>query len=217
MTKEEYIDISEYGYDENKGIWSKTKEKFLKGTVNKRGYVQVTLKCVDGKKRTFLYHRAMWYLAYGAIPEGMQVNHIDENKQNNALSNLNLMTQKENINWGTGIERRAAKQRGVLRPDVSERFKGISRPYMIKQNKLLKSKPVVAVDKNNNVVYEFASTCEAGRNGFTQGCVAACCRGEKQTHKGLRWYYKSDWEQMQIENASPHKREDAYQLEINFV
>lgn len=37
----------------------------------------------------------------------MQVNHIDENPENNNLDNLNLMTPKENTNWGTGIERRA--------------------------------------------------------------------------------------------------------------
>ena len=31
MTKEEYIDTNEYGYDADKGIWSKHYNRFLKG------------------------------------------------------------------------------------------------------------------------------------------------------------------------------------------
>lgn len=178
MTKEEYIDTNEYGYDADKGIWSKAKEKFLEGHVNPNGYVQVKLKCTDGKQRLFYYQRAMWYLAYGPIPEGMQVNHIREfEKTDNALSNLNLMTPKENINYGTCIERRTAKRIGVPRPD------------MIEQNKSLKSKKVIAVDKEGNVVYIFASTREAGRNGFCSSSVGKCCNGKLKTHKGLIWRY----------------------------
>lgn len=184
MTKEDYIDTNEYGYDENKGIWSKSKEKFLKGCVNKDGYVQVGLKCIDGKKRLFQYHRALWFLAYGVIPEGMQVNHIREfEKTNNALSNLNLMTPKENSNWGSRTERSAAKRRGISRPDVIEK----------------QSKPVVAV-KDGVVVMEFPSTQEAGRNGFNSGAVCRCCRNcymrECNYYKGYYWYYKEDWEKI---------------------
>lgn len=80
MTREEYIDTNEYGYDENKGIWSKAKEKFLEGNVHPSGYVRVWLKCIDGKQRNFQYHRAMWYLAYGPIPDGYEVNHIREDE-----------------------------------------------------------------------------------------------------------------------------------------
>lgn len=208
MTKEELINKSEYGYNTDKGIWSKCYKRFLKGTVNKCGYVQVYLKCTDGTYRLFYVHRAMWYLAYGTIPEGMQVNHIDENKLNNSLSNLNLMTPKENVNWGTGIERRAAKQRGQKRTEETKskmseshkgkphlKLKGIPRPDMIEQNKRLLSKPVVAV-KDGVVVMEFSSTIEAGRNGFDQGHVSACCIGKRKTHKGYRWYFKSEWEQI---------------------
>ena len=51
----------------------------------------------------------------------MQVNHIDESKDNNALSNLNLMTPKENINWATGIERgRRQRKKKVILDDEKE-------------------------------------------------------------------------------------------------
>lgn len=54
--------------------------------------------------------RCIWESFNGPIPEDMQVNHIDEDPTNNRLENLNLMTPKENTNWGTGIARRAKTQ-----------------------------------------------------------------------------------------------------------
>lgn len=61
----------------------------------------------DGKNTGFVWSRCIYTAFYGPIPEGMQVNHIDEDPTNNKLDNLNLMTPKENTNWGTGVERRA--------------------------------------------------------------------------------------------------------------
>ena len=53
-----------------------------------------------------------------------------------------------------------------------------------------KSKTVQALDKiTGEVVFTFLSTAEAGRYGFNQGHVAACCRGEEKAHKGLIWRY----------------------------
>ena len=69
MTKEEYISTEDYVFYEDKRIWSKTKEKFLKGTINKYGYVVVKLKCIDGKYRQFQWHRVIWYAFNGPIPE----------------------------------------------------------------------------------------------------------------------------------------------------
>lgn len=200
MNKESLIDWNLYKCYEDGRIYSKgfTKDRFLKGYVHPSGYVQVGLKCIDGKKRNFRWHRVIYIYFNGDIPEGMQINHIDENKQNNALSNLNLMTPKENANWGTRNERCAEKQRGISRPYVVEKF----------------SKHVVAVDIDDNVVLEFPSINEARRNGYYH--VDACCIGKRRTCGGYYWYFKDEWLAMQKQYASPHKREDAYQLEINF-
>lgn len=35
------------------------------------------------------------------IPKGLQINHKDENKENNCIENLELMTNKENCNYGS--------------------------------------------------------------------------------------------------------------------
>ena len=146
------------------------KGKILKPVNRTDGYQHVHL-AKDGVKKTFLVHRLVYEAFNGKIPEGMQVNHINENKSDNRLSNLNLMTAKENTNYGTGHERSAKTQLNDQR----------------------KSKPVVGYDSEGNVVVEFPSTNEAGRNGYDHSAVSACCRGEKHyhRHKGLIWRYKN--------------------------
>ena len=54
---------------------------------------------------------------------------------------------------------------------------------------IAQKKAVEALDADGNVVLTFSSTAEAGRNGFDQSNVAACCRGKIKTHRGLHWRY----------------------------
>ena len=44
-----------------------------------------------------LAHRILYEMANGPIPEGLQIDHMDQNKGNNALSNLRLATNTENM------------------------------------------------------------------------------------------------------------------------
>lgn len=88
------------------------KGKILKIFHAKKARAQVCL-IKDGIRYYPLVSRLVWETFVGAIPEGMQVNHLDENPENNSLSNLNLMTPKENTNWGTGIQR-SSKTRSTI-------------------------------------------------------------------------------------------------------
>lgn len=45
--------------------------------------------------RSVLLHRWVWEQANGPIPDGYVVHHVDHDKRNNALSNLELMTCAE--------------------------------------------------------------------------------------------------------------------------
>lgn len=45
---------------------------------------------------TWYAHRLVWEAANGPIPEGMQIDHLDCDAGNNALSNLDLVTPQEN-------------------------------------------------------------------------------------------------------------------------
>ena len=52
------------------------------------------------------------------------------------------------------------------------------------------SKPVLQYTLDGEFVREWPSARECGRNGFNQGSVSACCRGELKKHKGYIWKYK---------------------------
>lgn len=53
-----------------------------------------------------------------------------------------------------------------------------------------RSKRVLQLSLNGDLIREWESTQECGRNGFNQGNVASCCRGERKTYKGFLWMYK---------------------------
>ena len=51
---------------------------------------------VQFKDRMVTYHRIVWTLLNGDIPEGMEIDHIDGNRINNDINNLRLVTGREN-------------------------------------------------------------------------------------------------------------------------
>lgn len=86
-----------------KGTYMST-ERILKPRGNNTGYLQVHL-CKNSKSKFDKVHRLVAQ-AFIPNPENKpQVNHIDENKTNNMVSNLEWVTVKENNNHGTRIER----------------------------------------------------------------------------------------------------------------
>lgn len=73
----------------------------------KTGYILLSLK---GK--TYAVHRIIYALAHGVCPHDLQVNHIDGNKQNNKIENLELVTSKENV--------KHAREMGLIKPMIGE-------------------------------------------------------------------------------------------------
>ena len=145
----------------------RVKEKILKPSRDRYGYYQVIL-CKNSKLKAYRVHRLVWSAFNGQIPENMQVNHINEIKSDNRLENLNLMTCKENINYGTGIERR-----------VKKRINGKC------------SKPVLQFTLDNILIKEYPSIKQVEREtGFAQGNICNCCKGRYKQAYGYKWKYK---------------------------
>lgn len=87
---------------------SSNKLKILKPRLNKDGYVIARL-CKNGKRKDYLVHRLV-AIAFIPNPENKPiVNHIDSDRSNNRLYNLEWNTAKENWNhaceYGFGIPR----------------------------------------------------------------------------------------------------------------
>ena len=93
-----------YAVTEDGQIWSYRSKKFLKPNKNTSGYLYVILYKDENKKHYFI-HRVV---AENFIPNPenlLQVNHIDENKTNNAIENLEWCTPVYNTNYGTRNKR----------------------------------------------------------------------------------------------------------------
>ena len=64
-----------------------------------KGYVRI--RC-NGKAR--MEHDLIWEQYYGEIPEGYQIHHIDGNKANNNIENLQLVTPLEHKRLHSGCK-----------------------------------------------------------------------------------------------------------------
>ena len=106
--KEIWKDIKGYpGYQiSNQGrVWSVKTQRYLKGSIDKNGYIQVCLTAKNGKSKKEFIHRLV-ALAFLPNPTGLpQVNHINENKKDNCVDNLEWISIKGNANHGTRNKR----------------------------------------------------------------------------------------------------------------
>jgi len=82
--------VSSYGRVKNK-----TTGLFIKPFVSNRGYLRVNLSSPVNKKYTL--HRLVGEYFISKDNDGLIINHIDGNKQNNHVSNLEWITHQENV------------------------------------------------------------------------------------------------------------------------
>lgn len=140
-------------------VWSKKNNKWLKPK-NNNGYFIVRLYSHNHSKFV-LIHRLV---AEHFIPNPDNkpcIDHINTIRTDNRVENLRWCTQKENVNNPISKERR----------------------------RLTKCKNVYQYTIDDKLIKIWESTKECSRNGFNQGHIAECCRGERQKHKGYKWSY----------------------------
>lgn len=133
---------------------------------DRNGYLMIYL-CKNGKKKYHSVHRIV-AKAFVANPHNYSVvNHINEDKSDNRVENLEWCDAKYNINYGTCIERRAEKQKnnhGAM--------------------------PVAQIDLNGKVIARFPSISEVGRIlGLNIRSISKCCKGGQKTAYGYKWSY----------------------------
>lgn len=142
----------------------------LQPFAQKNGYLNVCL-WKDGKKKNRLIHQLV---AQSFIPNPNnlpQVNHKDEDKTNNVVSNLEWCTAKENVNYGTCIQRMSESQ----------------------INNSKRSKVVYQYSMDNIFIKEWPSAREIERQlGYIATDICACCRGIRKTAYGYIWKRKME-------------------------
>lgn len=133
------------------------------------GYPHVGLvRLGESSKRRYWFsvHRLVAAAFIGPCPEGYVVNHKDENKANNVISNLEYVTFRENNIFGSRIERIANSTK----------------------------KPVVRIGKDGGLkVYKCAGDAAKEFN-CSVSCIQHAALGITKTAKGYFWKYASNKE-----------------------
>lgn len=145
---------------------------------NKDGYFEVSL-CKDGKRRYYLVHRLV-ALAFLDNPLNLPlVNHKDCNPAKNVISNLEWCTEQYNTTYAD------AKDKMVANTDFKSRELKCNRKEIAKKQ----CKKVYQYDSNLNLIKEWESIREAGRNGFVRSSIVKCCNGKYSKHKNYIWSF----------------------------
>lgn len=146
----------------------------MKAIVRSNGYLSVNLT-KNGKCKTLSVHRL---IAEAFIPnlQGLPcVNHIDENKCNNTITNLEWCTYQENT------RKYMDNHPGCFRSN--NRRPRIKRPH----------KHFFAVDQvsmNGDVVKTWENiSAIKHETGWSDWSIAECCRGNRQSAYGYKWRY----------------------------
>ena len=136
----------------------------------RKGYLSVDLYS-DGKRKTKRVHRLVAETFLPNPDNKPEVNHIDGNKHNNDVSNLEWVNSKENCRhaWDNGLIKPSYGMRGKKNPNAGR-----------------KSKPIRIVETGE--IFEDLKSCEEAIDGNNRH-INDCLRGRQRTHRGYHFEY----------------------------
>ena len=172
--KEPLKGYEEYQIDTNGVVYSK-KGKPLSPSLTKRGYYNI-LTSVNGNVEGHQVHVlvAKQFLENDDPENKTQVNHIDGNKLNNSIDNLEFVTPKENVQHAIKIL-------------------GFNPGKYNKEH----SMPIAGYNGNNELVVKFSSVSSAEKyykeilndNSKNINAMIYKAINLNRKYKGLKWYY----------------------------
>lgn len=128
---------------------------------NGNGYLYVALT-KNKKQKKYLVHRIIAKTFLKRKESENYINHLDCNKKNNRIDNLEWCTQSHNIKYAYDNKTKIP-------------------PHMRK---------IKRMDLNNNYIDEFISIQEAGRQTKIKASnIGKCCRGKRNHAGGYKWQY----------------------------
>ena len=138
------------------------KERILRPGIDGSGYYFIILYN-DSVSKHFKLHRLVAQTFIPNLYNKPQVNHLDENKLNNSVNNLEWATAKENTNYGTRNEKAG---------------------YSL-------SRPILQYSKSGEFIKEWRSASEVERLlGINHSHIIQSCKGKRKSAGGFVWRYK---------------------------
>ena len=148
-------------------------QKLLKPTLNSSGYYKIELYR-DGKSKIFYVHRVVASVFIPNPHNKPEVNHIDGNKLNNMVNNLEWCTISEN--------QIHAINKHLRNPSPMIGLKGGLNPL---------SKPILQYSKDGVLIRKWDSIADVEYTlGFKRSCISNNLIGNSNSSYGYIWKYE---------------------------
>lgn len=195
MTYRDFTNYEVYPYEDK--IINTKSCKTLRQHTNDKGY-----KCYhlfkDGKMYTIRTNRLYYECVNGTIPDGYEIDHIDNDRGNNNPDNLRAVSHTENMSNPLTVESRKStfsseEYRAKRSAIMKGKYAGEKNPMYGKprpEGASVPPKPI-RVFKDGIFIAEYPSINEAARAlSVSRGNVGMCLNGVRNHTKGYTFEYK---------------------------
>lgn len=150
--------------------------KPMRARISRGGYLSINLFVDSEGERKYICRSVHRLVAEAYLPnpgDKPQVNHMNGNKLDNRVENLEWVTAQENSLHA-----------------VATGLKPPSRSFLGKFNEEHPgSRPINMLTMAGELVSQFPSSKEAARQGYSQGNISMVANGLRKSHKGHRWEF----------------------------
>ncbi|ARK07629.1 hypothetical protein [Citrobacter phage CF1 DK-2017] len=134
------------------------KPDLIAGTITKNGYVSIGANGIKAYA-----HRIVWFMHYGEIPKGFDIDHINHDRTDNIIENLRLVSRSDNLRnkgkvlsssgeMGVYWSKAAGRWEASLTVDGKKRYLGLFDTVEQAREARVKADKIYGYHKNHGVI-----------------------------------------------------------------
>ena len=190
------LDNGRIVYVSDDGSIYNEKHMVLKQQIDRIGYASISIR-----RKRYLVHRLVAMAFICSLDNGKQVHHINGNKEDNRVENLEVLTTEEHqhlhkqIYPTTKICEICGKE---FTPNPTKRKSAKTCSYqcwlqITKTGAEKRKRSVAQIDMNGNIVKVWNSARDIqNETGFFESNINKCCNGVIKSYKGYIWSYAKE-------------------------